>query len=227
MSLPNINVVRGRIEKVFEEDIRCCLMTAYLYAGRISEVVGKASPGDNTVARGPVGSDARLDFYKNGNVEEECVIFSVKTAKREGLIRNIALPLNFEPWAKKVYDYFKDFREKTVFPFTRQKVGSYVRENKVFAGLEYPIEKYVVVKKTLELKKEVIQRERHMRAYNLHALRHSRASELIEYYGFDGFNLATYGGWLYRTAARTSSVMDRYLSLGWQSYFPKLLKRRT
>jgi len=225
LSLPNIETVRERIEQTKNEKFRVCLMTAYLYAGRISEVIGRATAGDNTVARGPKGTDARLDYYQNGTHKESCVVFTVKTAKREGIVRNVALPLEYEPWAKVVYDYFQKFKDRTVFPFTRQRVGMYVRENKVFEDLTYPIEKYVVVESTGETKK-VNRVNRHIRRYNLHALRHSRASELVEFYGFDGFNLATYGGWTYKTAARTSNVMERYLSLGWQSYFPKLLKER-
>lgn len=60
----------------------------------------------------------------------------------------------------------------------------------------------------------------------VHALRHLRASELVGFYGFDGFNLATYGGWTYHTLAQTTPIMDKYLSLSWQGHFAKLLKRR-
>lgn len=225
LSLPNVETIRERIEAIERKDIRFCLKTAYLYAGRISEVVGKATPSDNTVARGPKGTDVRMDFYQNNNEEIPCVVFTVRTAKREGIERKVALPLKYEPWAKEVYEYFKKTGNKIVFPFTRQVVGMYVRQNGIFKGLTYPIEKYVIVEREGELK-TVTTIDRHIRSYNLHAIRHSRASELVEYYGFDGFNLATYGGWTYKTAARVSNVMDRYLSLGWQSYFPKLLKRR-
>ncbi|MFZ7137867.1 MAG: hypothetical protein ACOWW1_05565 [archaeon] len=225
MSLPTIDIVRERIEQVPSKQFRLCLMTAYLYAGRISEVVGQAAPSDYTTARGPRGTDAKLDYYLDGDVDEPCVVFTVRTAKREGIVRKVAVPVNFEPWAKEVYNYFQGFGDRPVFPFTRQWVGRYVREHGVFEGLTYPIEKYVIVERSGKLKK-IRPVSRHMRPYNLHAIRHSRASELVEFYGFDGFNLATYGGWTYKTAARTSGVMGRYLSLGWQSYFPKLLKQR-
>jgi hypothetical protein len=68
--------------------------------------------------------------------------------------------------------------------------------------------------------------DEHIRAFRLHALRHLRATELVEHYGFDGFQLATYGGWMPTTTTRISSVIQRYLSLSWQSYIDKLLKRR-
>ena len=221
MNLPNVNEIRSRIDSVPWRDIRCCLRTCYLFAGRISEVVGKASYGDTTTARGPRGVDADLDIYTLGEGKEQAVVFTVKTAKRGGRERKVALPLNYEPWVKEVYDYFQQRGSELVFPFTRQKVWAYAKE--VFDGLTYPIEKYVLTKKDLGLRKVI---DEHLRPFRLHALRHLRASELVEFYGFDGFNLATYGGWTYHTMTRVSTVMERYLSLGWQSYFPKLLKER-
>ena len=222
MSLPNVEEVRKRVESIPRKEVRMCLMTAYLFAGRISEVVGHASPKDNTTARGPSGKDAKLDSYRD---KEPCVVFSVKTAKRQGLERKVALPLEYESWAEKVYDYFREFGDDAVFPFTRQKVGMYVDDNEVFSGLTYPIEKYKICVHQQGVKLEKVV-DRHMRPYTLHALRHSRASELVDFYGFDGFNLASYGGWTFRTLARTTVTMDRYLSFSWQSYFEKLLKKR-
>jgi hypothetical protein len=220
LSLPGYDVVRARIEAVHERDIRYCLQTAYLYAGRISEVVGKASLGDSkTTARGPKGSDAVLDSYQFRDSQEPIVVFTVRTAKRDGIERKVAVPFNYEPWAKELYSYFQEFGNKFVFPFTRQKV--WTRSKEVFQGLDYPVEEYRVLHNgTLQTV------PRHARPFRLHALRHLRASELVSYYGFDGFSLATYGGWKYSTMARTSSVMDRYLSLSWQSYIEKLFKER-
>jgi hypothetical protein len=65
-----------------------------------------------------------------------------------------------------------------------------------------------------------------MRHYNLYALRHSRATELVKFYGFDGFELCVYIGWILKTGVGITPVAGRYLSLSWQSYFPKLLKKR-
>jgi hypothetical protein len=224
MELPSVEDVRKRIWNVDEESIRYCLMTAYLFDGRISEVVGRKSPSDESVAGGPKGSDARLDTCRVLDREIEAVVFTVKTSKRQGRERLIGLPLEecYEPWSKWLYAYFQKARDRFVFPFTRKYVWKHITDAKVFEGLRYPIEKYKVNKKG-----EIELVQAHERDFKLHALRHLRATELVGSYGFDGFNLATYGGWTYHRMAETSSMMDRYLSLSWQSYFGKLLKKRT
>jgi len=196
-------------------------MTAYLYAGRISEVVAKSSPSDNSIARGPTNRDMRKELYQNGLYKEPCILFNVRTAKRRGIRRPIALPVNYEPWTIQLYEYFKN-QDEEIFPFTRQKVGKYVRDKGVFEGLEYPVERYCIM--PAGKARKVV--DKHMRPYNLHALRHSRATELVEYYGFDSFDLCVYLGWTLKTGVGITPVAGRYLSLSWQSYFPKLLKER-
>lgn len=227
MSLPGVDVVRNRIEQVKDDDMRFCLMTAYVYAGRISEVIGKACPSDQTVARGPKGNDVRLDTFILREEKEPAVVFTVYTAKRKGLKRLVGLPANYEPWSASLYKYFESFGSDRIFPFTRQKVGQYVHEHKVFEGLTYSIEEYSIYENGKLVKKV----SDHERPFTLHALRHLRATELVEFYGFDGFNLAAYGGWTMMTAqamfgVRSPKVFSRYLYLNWQGYFPKLLKKR-
>jgi len=175
--------------------------------------VGKASRRDTTTARGPRGTSVSLQTYQNGDVKEQAVVFRVRTAKRKGKERLIALPLNreFEPWTQVLYDYFKECGSELVFPFTRQKLWEVSK--KVFKGLVYPIDKYSVVPE-------------HFRDLRLHGLRHLRASELVEFYGFNAFELSTYCGWTLQTGAGLSRVMARYINLNWQGYFPKLLKNR-
>ena len=228
MSLPTVHEVRNRIENVNEPRYRYGLMAAYLFDARISEIVGGACPGDNhgkEVARGPRGTDARLENYVFAGNEIPCVIFSVQTAKRGGKRRSIALPLEpqYEPWTKTVFGYYQQAESRPVFPYTRQQIWSYVKQEKMFEGLTYPIEKYTV-REDNGLKKEVAE---HVRPFALHALRHLRATELVEYYGFNGFNLSIYGGWTLKTTVGVSASMERYLSLDWQNYFEKMLKRRS
>jgi hypothetical protein len=225
MSLKDVNEVRTRIARAEREDFRHCLMATYLLDARISEVVSKACAKDTTIARGPKGSDAKQENFIQSGSEIQCVVFTVKTAKRQGKERYIALPLDeqYEPWAKPLYGYFLAAGNRPVFDFTRQTIWKYIKDADTFKGLTCPITRYIVTKK-LTLEKQPVPE--HDNPFRLHALRHLRASELVGFYGFDGFNLATYGGWTYHTMAQTSSVMDRYLSLSWQSYFPKLLKKR-
>lgn len=225
MSLPTVETIRQRIEAVEEPEVRYCLMTAYLFAGRISEVVSRATPGDTTTARGPKGTDVKREIYKIGSLEEPAVVFTVRTAKRNGKERSVGLPLNpeFEPWAERLYDYFREFGKDFVFPFTRQKMWRHSQE--VFDGLTYPIERYIVFITEGEVKTRKIVNE-HIRKFRLHALRHLRTTELVSSYGFNGVNLSTYGGWTLQRGAGISNVMARYINLSWQSYFPKLLKER-
>jgi hypothetical protein len=225
MSLPNVEDVRQRISQVNNETIRHTLMACYLFAGRISEVIGRASPKDTTTARGPKGTDVRLEKYRNANLEADVAIFTIQTAKRQGRQRLIALPLNedYEPWSKVLYDYFQKTGSSLVFPFTRQRVSKYIVENKIFSNLTYPIERYVL---TNEQTLEKVEVKMHNKPFRLHALRHLRASELVEYYGFDAFLLAAYGGWTIKGMVGGAGAFDRYVSLSWQSYFPKLLRER-
>ena len=219
MSLPSVNVVRKRILRTTNPKVKVCLMCAYLFGCRISELVGIKSPRDTTVARGPRGTDVRTDVHN----DEEVSIFRLKTAKRDGLIRLIALPLNpkYERWTKLILHYYERRGESLCFPFTRQKVGTVARD--IFKGLRYPIAKYTESSRK-GMKKVVFA---HNRPFNIHALRHLRTTELVEVYGFDGFDLSIFGGWKLSSTTGINSSIDRYTHLQWQRYFPKLLRERT
>jgi len=182
-------------------------------------MVGDTYPNQNP-AYGPKGTDMRIDSFNN----EQVAIFSIKTAKRAGRVRLIALPLNpeFEPWTNLIVTKFQEQGVNHVFPFTRQAVSRYVKLEEVFKDLTYPIERYSIKKDGVVTKVKA-----HVRSFALHALRHLRTTELVEVYGFDGFNLSAYGGWTIKTATGAQTTMfDRYISLNWQSYIPKLLKKR-
>jgi len=219
--LPNATIVRERIRQVANIDICKCLSACDLWAARISEVVSQARPGEK--AYGPQAKEVEVTTYEG----YEVAIWDVHTAKREGLIRKIAIPLSLQPEAKQLLAYFETFDQKDqVFPFTRAKPLDYVsRVQPIFKGLTYPIDTYVVGPKG-----NLTKVPSHKRDFKLHALRHVRASELVEKYGFDGFNLAAYGGWTIRTASSffgqsIPSVISRYLYLNWQGYIQKLLRR--
>jgi hypothetical protein len=218
LSLPAVSDIRERILTVQQEEYRICLQASYLFATRISELIAKATPHDNTVARGPKGIESRLDTISG----HRTAIFTLHGAKRKGKIRIIALPFKYEPWVRPVYDYFQSWEDEPVFPFTRQKIGRAVRQQGVFKGLQYPIEAYTAGPKGF-----VRHVERHPRPFALHALRHLRATELVRFYHFTATDLAAYCGWRLRTVQRDiSSVMERYIDLRWQEYYPKLLRKR-
>ena len=222
--LPGVDVVRERIEGIPVREFRMACKALYLFAARVSEVVGRGYPYETVY--GIRGSDVFLDYYRMGGERVDAVVFRVKTAKRRGITRNIALPPDYEPWAEELYHYFQEHGDDYVFPFTRQKLW---RETKPhFKGLTYYIDRYPYVDKTTG---KVKWKEAHYKTFTLHALRHLRAVELVESYGFDGVSITAYCGRTMRTAqaqfgVSVPKVMARYLYLNWQLYFPKLLKKR-
>lgn len=227
LALPEVKTVRERIESTTTKEAKFCLMAAYLFCARASEIVGTTNTYDKshnqTMARGPTGFDVKLETFELGDIKAEAAIFTVRTAKRDGKIRKIALPLNrtYEPWTEQLYNYYLEHGEHKVFPFTRQKAWDYAQ--KTFSGLTYPIEKYSQYDPE---NPKPISVKAHMKPFRTHALRHLRATELIETFGFTGFDLSVYGGWTLRSMVGVGSAMSRYAHLDWRRYFPKLLKKR-
>lgn len=218
--------VRRRIGAIPKSNARYILMANYLLGARISELISVATPGDTTTARGGTGNDVSIVDFEQDGISTKAVLFRLLTAKREGEPRIVALPLDpkYEPWAKELADYAISKVSDSIFPFTRQIAFLYAQ--KTFKGLWYKIDKYYLGK---DENGDVIVEPQHLKRFGLHALRHVRSSELVEVYGFDAFDLALFGGWSMRSAtsrAGVSSAMERYLSLRWQGYFRKLLKRR-
>jgi hypothetical protein len=227
LTLPEVKTVRKRIESATKKESKFCLMAAYLFCARVSEIVGATNRYDithnQTMARGPEGTDVKLETFELGDIKTEAAIFTVRTAKRDGKIRKIALPLEkaYEPWTESLYDYYCEHGSEKVFKFTRQKAWEYAQET--FTGLRYPIDKYSQYDPEEPKPKPV---RAHMKPFRTHALRHLRATELIETFGFTGFDLSVYGGWTLRSMVGVGSSMSRYAHLNWRRYFPKLLKKR-
>ena len=227
LALPEVETVRKRIETATKKEAKFCLMAAYLFCARASEIVGATNKYDvknnQTIARGPSGNDVKLETFEMGDIKTQAAIFTVRTAKRDGKIRKIALPLEktYEPWAEQLYSYYREHGDDKVFPFTRQKTWEYA--NNTFKGLSYPIEKYNLYDPEDPKPKPV---KAHLKPFRTHALRHLRATELIETFGFTGFDLSVYGGWTLRSMVGVGSAMSRYAHLDWRRYFPKLLKKR-
>lgn len=209
-----VKEIRTRIAKVENSEIRNGLTAAYLFAARASEIVGVASASDTTTPYGPKGSDASICPYTDGQITTEAAVFRLRTAKRKGLERFVALPLKpeYEPLTRPLYEYFKAKGDGLAFEFTRQTLHAYAVQT--FVGLEYDIERMNVNGNI---------RERHKRDAAIHFLRHIRASELSWTYHFEPQELASYCGWTLRNAGY-SQAMERYQILDWQGYFRKLLK---
>jgi hypothetical protein len=227
LALPEVETVRQRIEMAAKKEAKFCLMAAYLFCARASEIIGATNSYDvshnQTLARGPSGQDVKRETFEIGDIKTEAAIFTVRTAKRDGKIRKIALPFEkiYEPWTEQLYNYYLEHGNDKVFPFTRQKAWEFAQET--FSGLRYPIEKYNMYEPEIPKPKNV---KAHMKPFRTHALRHLRATELIETFGFTGFDLSVYGGWTLRSMVGVGSAMSRYAHLDWRRYFPKLLKKR-
>ncbi len=102
----------------------------YLIAGRVIELAG-----DWAI----LGKDAHLVDLDGISA----VLFLVKSAHRDGLIRPVALPMDpyYESWTEPLYEWFK--AHENVNPFGGLTPRSYQRKASiVFKGLEWPVEKY-------------------------------------------------------------------------------------
>lgn len=235
VGLPESKEVISRILKVPHKPFKMAMLYDFEICGRISEVVCRSYSSDKkTIARGPVAEDLKIEQAVIDKRFLEAAVFTVKTAKRKkktnidygkGVIRKVALPLEYDPLAKILVDYFKEFGPRDfVFPFTRQDISYYVtKKNKTFEGLKCPIDDYVIYQGKISN-----QVAAHDNKFTLHSLRHLKSTDLILYHGFNGVNLAAYGGWsLQKNIKGFSKVMSRYVYVNWQAYFPKLLREPT
>lgn len=133
--LPSDGEIRERIDAVEDEQTRMAFKYQYLIAGRISEVCGVYAPrGDDCFA---VDFDGVLG-----------ILFAVRTAKRRGLLRPVAVPLDvqYEPWADEVRQYFHNHRGKYPFRFHENwetsKTYGMKRATEALRGLEWPMIEY-------------------------------------------------------------------------------------
>ena len=217
MELPETETIRKRIEKTKDETIKNLFKLEYLGCARISELVAKKCPSQtHTKVYGVRGSFAKKATYHKGKERHDVAVFSIPTAKHNGSIRQIALPLEkkYEPFAESLLGYIQEFGDDYVFPITAQQ--AYVMSKELFDGLTYPIEEYRKTKLLPYIPK-------HMKDFRTHALRHVRASELIDVFDFNAPELSLYGGWSLRGLTGASSALSRYTHLQWKKYFPKLL----
>lgn len=133
--LPNAKEVRKRIDDMptdrrFGKIYQNALRYLYLTAGRVSEVTGKYKPK---------GKDA----IKTEIMGNEVVIFPIRTARRRGRIRAVALPLKqeYERWTKTLLDWFEVHDNAPAFGGISMR--SIQREaGEVFQGLWWPVEEY-------------------------------------------------------------------------------------
>lgn len=139
---PSFEHTREAIEKMkFADDkdyvFQKVLKYLYLIAGRISEVYGVYSPKG-------------IDAYKIEINDIDAVLFAVKTARRKGCRRAIALPFKEEygPWVKELYELFSDHETENPFKHEKWKdstAGRKLQErvHDIFKGHRWPLTDYV------------------------------------------------------------------------------------
>ncbi len=80
LTLPEVETVRKRIESATKEEAKFCLMAAYLFCARASEIVGATNRYDTThrqtVARGPTGQDVKIETFELGDIKTEAAVFT-------------------------------------------------------------------------------------------------------------------------------------------------------
>jgi len=157
-------------------------------------------------------------------------LFRIKIAKQkldegeDAPYRIIGLPLEYDPWVKEVYNYFKSKGDDYVFPFNRAYVWGYIsNKQRIFEGLTYKIKKY----NYLRTGKPVYKVLPHPRRLKIHGLRHIRTDELISRFNFDGFDMVAFVGWKLSAKGKSAPAMaDVYAEIreAWHRYIKKLCK---
>lgn len=185
------------------------------WAARINEVVSVVSEKErrHEFRYGVYGSDYRIEEYEG----EEFVIFTLNVLKRKvSTLKDIALPLKYEPYAKHLLNLFENIGDVPVFNFSRQYAWKAARI--IFQGLLYDIQPY-----TRFYSGFVFEIDGHKKDAANHFLRHMRLTELgSPPFNFTGEELGKYVKW---TASQygVSPQVERYVRSSWHDYAKKLL----
>jgi len=189
----SIQEVRDRIETIDNNNLKRIAKFQLQTACRLSEAVGKYAVKPN---------DLKVTQYKG----HDLALWTLRTAKRNGIERIVALPFS-EVWVNELVEYFQS-RKKTAFDYGMSSVNHLLAQE--LKNLKYFIEGYSI--------KKGVTVQRHERKFNSHALRHLRLSELVNIYGFDDIDLATFAGW------KMKGMANRYVTSAWGRYIDKLLE---
>lgn len=213
--VPDIREIRNRLDKARTNRYVRALKFQYITGARVSEVCGQYAIR---------GGDFTITYWSPNSTEPKdhpVIIFNIKTSKRRGKVRRIALPLEekYEPWTRELKRYFERRGENKVFKFSTRSLQRHGRE--IFKDFYYPIEVY-----TKNFDKRQIVPE-HTRELATHGLRHIRATDLLMNYGFDQIDLTIFMGWSFRSSlgGMVGASIDRYVMSQWSRYISKLFKR--
>ena len=214
--MPTDTEIRNRILQIKDPKYRLAFMTQYLIAGRISEVAGRY---------GPHGTDAIATAFDG----VPAILFIVRTAKRKGRLRGVAVPLEekYEPWTRPVYEYFQSCGDDYCFRFADNWATSirYMQwqATEAFGDMEWPMVGYTVKKGDAAVKIP-----RRWKNVTSHVMRKRRTITLMLDYDFDHIDLSLYGGWtIAQSSEGVPQALKNYLYLEPQSSSEplKLLKK--
>ncbi len=198
--------IRNEIIKIKNNDIQMGFKFQAVTACRVSELCGKYAVSFS-------------DMGYNSYNEHPILIFQIHTAKRNGRVRLVAIPLEekYEPYAREIESYFlKNKEHKKIFGFARRTFQSY---GKIYLGdIGYQVEDYTTKKTGFVAL--------HEKGFTTHGMRHMRLTELMNDYGFDLLDLTIFAGWKFSHTKEigASAMADRYLYSQWGRYIPKLFK---
>lgn len=227
IEVPQLTTFREVVDKIPSRRDENLIKALYLCAARASELLGKVTPYDLKHNKSQAYGKYltwKLQNYIPENVAvrekmkegfAKALILKMPIAKRKKksrkkepspedllVFKTIALPCNpkFEPWTIDLLKWISKHKQLT-FPITRQWAWQIVKDN--LHQLDPKI--------------------------HTHSLRHYRITHLIEYYGFDPYEVTIYAGWTIKTTAgamgiSAGSPIDIYTHLTWRRYFPKLLR---
>lgn len=200
---PTPAMIRERLHLATRQDL--VQKFIYVTACRVSEATDpryKVEARDLSIQEGPGG--------------EEFLVINLRTAKRSGLPRSVASSMKYDPLARAVWEEVQALKvpeEGPIFHMNPRTVERAVEAT--FWGLSYPI--------TVYRGADGQKIDHHWRIFNVHALRHLRATELSQHYGFTGEDLARFLGWT-MSSARMSNMIERYEIYNWRKYSDKLLR---
>lgn len=224
LTVPEMVEFRDFVDtKVPKPRDRALIKLLYLTAARICELTTKTTAYDidHNLSK-PYGQYLKVkfdqDFRLDGNYLSQpnpIVIIKIPVAKRKPkqkpLVKSIALPLEekYEPWILDILRWALTYNNKKLcFNLSRWSVWNIVRKN-----LKPRL------KTVQENMKDLCGEETRL----LNPWRHWRITHLVENYGFNGYDLAIYTGWTYRTAIGVAAgQQDTYLHLNWRNYIKKL-----
>ena len=187
--IPTVSEIRNIIENIEDEKYRYAFMYQFLIGGELSEVCGENAPK---------GNDAhQITFKINGEIIP-AVLFIVKNIKpkERGEFRACAIPLDpkYEPWAKPLLEWFREYGERCPFWFGKKKIKPRSNQRYLQLKAEKVFNNFIWQKAEYRRAPGEIVKRRY-NPFRSSELRKLRRKNLKEFYLFNEVDLALFGAW--------------------------------